>query len=104
MSREIIFAKVGKVAGLGSITEIPNSGYARQVAVEPGCGYVAKFHRVYMAYDSYGKYEQFDSYCYARIYVVDWTKAVDSGGIIGAEIKYQSPFVLYPSIPEELLE
>ena len=72
------FARVGNVSGLGNITEIPNSGFAGQIAVEPGCGYVAKN-------ESGGKVT------YVRIYVVGWTEA-NTGGIIGAEIKYQSPF------------
>ena len=73
------FARVGKVAGLGNVTGIPSSGYATEVSVEPGCGYVAKIDR--------GN----GNVTYVRIYVVSWTEA-STGGIIGAEIKYQSPF------------
>ena len=84
------FANIGKVSGLGNVTKIPNSGYAREVAVEPGCGYVAKCE--------WGSYYWNGisvpaKTTYVRIYVVGWTTAAgSSGGIIGAEIKYQSPF------------
>ena len=69
-------ANVGKVNGLGSITKIPNSGYAVQASVEVGHGYVIK------ASDG----------TYARLYVVDWITYSGSGGIAGAKVKYQYPF------------
>ena len=72
------FARIGEVSGLGNITTIPNSGFAREVSVEPGYGYVAKN-------------EKNSDITYVRIYVEDWIIST-SGGIMGAEIKYQSPF------------
>jgi len=71
-------ASVGKVKGLGSITKIPSSGFVRQMAVDPGYGYVIQIGR--------------DSNKYARLYVVEWAIST-SGGIIGAKVKYQYPFV-----------
>ena len=70
------FASVGSVKGLGNVTSIPTTGWASQVAVKPGNGYVAydiirtKFYRIYV-----------------NNFIVDTT-----GGIIGAEVKYQAPF------------
>ncbi len=71
---------VGKIKGLGNILHIPEKGWSDEIAVVPGCGYIYK--------DGVG------GYC--RIYVVDYIKST-GGGIIGATIKYQSPF-----IPENL--
>ena len=70
-------ANVGKVSGLGSITKIPNSGYSGFMSVEPQHGYVVRA-------DTDGSY--------TRLYVVEWTKNT-SGGITGAKVKYQRPFV-----------
>ena len=61
-------ASVGLVGGLGEITQIPASGWAKKVAAIPGTGYVAM---------NYG--------LYARIYVVNYT----NNGFI---VKYQYPF------------
>lgn len=71
----IEFVSIGTVKGLSSITNIPLNGWSRKVAVVPGCGYVAK------------TYNQI----YARIYVVDYIYNT-SKEIIGATIKYQSPW------------
>ena len=68
------FASVGLVSGLSKIKTIPTSGWSRSVAVVPGTGYVAR----------YGSN-------YARLYVVDYIVGT-TGGIIGATVKYQSPF------------
>lgn len=70
-------SSVGKVKGLGNVSTIPSSGWSEQVAVVPGSGYVA--------YNSY-------SDTYYRLYVVDYITAAVSGGIIGADVKYQKPF------------
>jgi hypothetical protein len=69
-------ASVGKVAGLGNITRIPTSGFVGRNSVELGYGYVVAC----------------EDGTYARLYVVEWTKST-SGGIIGAKVKYQYPFV-----------
>ncbi len=70
------FTSLGAVRGLGNVAYIPASGWASQVAVVPGEGYVA--------YDS--STEQF-----YRIYVLDYIVST-TGGIIGADVKYQTPF------------
>lgn len=70
-----LIAMLGKVNGLGNIARIPSSGWAQEVALEPGCGYVAHYN---------GKFY--------RIYVLTFTLAAETEGIIGAEVKYQTPF------------
>lgn len=74
-----LFASIGSVKGLGNVTNIPTTGWASKVAVIPGNGYVA--------YDnSYWGTKKF-----YRIYVTDYIVST-TGGIIGAEVKYQEPF------------
>lgn len=68
------FVSLGAVRGLGNVSTIPTSGWADQVAVEPGYGYVA-----------------FSNNQFYRIYVVD-NIVNTSGGVMGADIKYQKPF------------
>lgn len=81
---------VGEVAGLGNITEIPSSGWKYQVALMLGHGYVAKYYRP----ETYsGPAEQ----QYARIYVASYLEST-SGGIMGAQIKYQCPFEMAISL------
>ncbi len=77
---------VGEVAGLGNITEIPSSGWKSEVALMPGHGYVAKYIR------NAGAEQE-----YARIYVVSYLEST-SGGIMGAQIKYQCPFEMVISL------
>ncbi len=71
------FVDIGSVHGLGDVDYIPKSGWADQVSVMPGHGYVA--------YDEYAE-------IYYRIYVIADIEST-SGGIIGADIKYQKPFI-----------
>ena len=66
-------ADVGSVRHLGKITSVPTSGWAYEVAVRPGHGYV-----VGSEYSNE----------FARIYVKDWIEGTD-GGILGAVIVYQ---------------
>lgn len=73
----ISVADVGQVKGLASVTKIPQSGWGRDVAVNIGHGYVVKS----------------DNNEYMRIYVISWIKGASSGGIIGAEVKYQCPWI-----------
>lgn len=68
------FVSLGAVRGLGNVSTIPTSGWADQVAVEPGYGYVA-----------------YSNNQFYRIYVVD-NIVNTSGGVMGADIKYQKPF------------
>jgi len=72
-------AYVGQVKGLGDVKRIPTSGFSSLAAVKPGYGYVAKHKRG-------------ETVTYARIYVVQDLIGAGSGGVIGAEIKYQYPF------------
>lgn len=60
--------------GLGNVSNIPTSGWAEQMSVIAGHGYVA-----------YGNNQ------FYRIYVVS-DIAGTSGGVIGSDIKYQKPF------------
>lgn len=71
------FVSLGPVKGLGNITQIPTAGWAGQVSVVPGNGYIA--------------YTEYNPYMFYRIYVVENLVGV-SNGIIGAVIKYQAPF------------
>lgn len=77
------FVDLGPVNGLGNVTTIPKEGWASQVKVIPGHGYVAYTR----GWEYYGPYAP---ECY-RIYVVDYIYSI-SGGIIGADIKYQKTF------------
>lgn len=68
---------VGKVNGLSSIKNIPETGWSHQAAAIPGYGYVYRH-----------KYINGGNYHYARIYAVDYITST-SGGIMGITIKYQ---------------
>lgn len=71
------FASIGEVNGLGNISYIPKTGWASKISVTPGCGYVA--------------YNEYDD-TYYRIYVTGYIIGSASNGIIGAYVKYQTPF------------
>lgn len=83
---------VGKVAGLGNIRERPETGWADEAALLPGYGYIIRYE---YSTDPAGNPTP-DGYRYCRIYVVGYLTST-GGGIIGATVKYQSPF-----IPENL--
>lgn len=83
---------IGKVAGLGNIRERPEVGWADEAALLPGYGYIL---RRSSQYDQDGRLTP-DGYNYCRVYVVGYLTST-GGGIIGATVKYQSPF-----IPENL--
>jgi hypothetical protein len=78
---------LGAMSGLGNITKIPTSGFTApsrsdsSVACEAGHGYVIKFER----YDG-------SNIEYLRLYVVESIVST-TGGIMGAKVKYQYPFV-----------
>lgn len=84
---QLWFADLGAMAGLGNVTSIPKSGWASQLQVIPGHGYVA-YRRSVSYYNGVTTYSDEEIY---RIYVVDYISGT-SGGIIGADIKYQTPF------------
>lgn len=75
------FVSVGEINGLGNIVSIPSNGWANEVAVMPGNGYVAR-----CSYYTDNKY-----YEYARLYVKEWIVST-TGGILGAVVKYQAHF------------
>ena len=87
------FVSLGKMKGLGNVTAIPQDGWNRSVAVNPGDGYVVRCKRYYDA----------EQYTYARLYVVSEI-AGTSGGVIGYTIKCQAPFVFAPKFTESSLE
>lgn len=72
--RGAYFASVGAVKGLGNVYIIPTTGWAEQMSVIAGNGYVA-----------------YSNNQFYRIYVVSDIVAT-TGGVIGADIKYQKPF------------
>ena len=83
------FVSMGEMKGLGNVTRIPKHGWSSKAAVTPGTGYVA--------YDSYDGFY--------RLFVTSYT--VNSmNEIIGADVKYQTPF--YPTeaikLPLQVLE
>lgn len=92
------FVSLGKMKGLGNVTAIPQDGWNRYVAVNPGEGYVVRCKKYY----SDGQYS-YEQYSYARLYVVS-AIAGTSGGVIGYTIKCQAPFVLAPKFTESSLE
>lgn len=72
----VTFVSLGNMSGLANIKQIPTTGWASKVSVVPGNGYIA--------YDRSN-----DSYY--RLYVTDYIVST-TGGIIGADVKYQVPF------------
>lgn len=78
----VFIASIGSVKGLGNVDYIPTTGWAREVAVRPGTGYVVAENNY--PYDG-------SNMTFTRIYVEDWIAGI-SGGIIGADVKYQTPF------------
>ena len=73
---------VGEVDGLAAIKSIPTKGWVDKAVVIPGYGYIVR---------NEGTQLQGGYVAYARIYVVDYMYDT-SGDVIGATIKYQSPF------------
>lgn len=92
-SSDYSFVSLGKMKGLGNVTAIPQDGWNRSVAVNPGDGYVVRCKRYYSD----------ELYIYARLYVVSEI-AGTSGGVIGYTIKCQAPFVLAPKFTESSIE
>lgn len=95
------FVSLGKMKGLGNVTAIPQDGWNRSVAVNPGEGYVARLVSGY--YDDYVSGSYAYTYTYARLYVVSEITGT-SGGVIGYTIKCQAPFVLAPKFTESSIE
>ena len=85
-------SSVGPVNDLGDIKKIPEGGWSRVTAVQPGYGYVVRVKQDYVLLppsdDDLLTY-YFKKICrYARIYVVDWDVST-TGEILGATIRYQ---------------
>lgn len=80
------FASIGKVEGLGQISKVPSSGWAQEVSIFVGHGYVVRWAHV--SRDIFGKIENYESgYKYKRIYVHDEILST-SGGVIGYIVSY----------------
>lgn len=84
---DVEFALVANANKLGSITNIPKSGWAEKVAVRKGYGYVCCKYDNYLSNQGF-RYNYSDFY---RIYVEDEMRDTD-GKIIGYNIRYQHPF------------
>ena len=87
-NRKISICDLGPMKGLGNITQIPSSGFTIpnseiSVACEKGHGYVIK---------SEDPYKEHLQVIYVRLYVVESIISTN-GGIMGAKVKYQYPFV-----------
>ncbi len=78
-------AAIGRVAGLGAITDVPRSGWGPIASAEPGNGYVLRFKPA-------RNVEANLPVIHARLYIVQYLTST-SGGIIGARVKYQLPFL-----------
>lgn len=85
------FVSLGKMKGLGNVTTIPQDGWNRTVAVNPGEGYVVRY------------YSEWESERCARLYVVSEISGT-SGGVIGYTVKCQAPFELAPKFKESSIE
>ena len=72
----VTFVSLGNMSGLANVKQIPTAGWASKVAVVPGNGYIV--------YDS-------SKDTYYRLYVTGYIVST-TGGIIGADVKYQVPF------------
>lgn len=77
---------LGAMKGLGNVVTVPIEGWSTSVAVVPGNGYVVR-----------------NNGNYARLYVDSYMTST-SGGIMGATVKYQSPFVLPIVLSESEVE
>jgi hypothetical protein len=84
----VSICNLGAMSGLGNITKIPTSSftipyeYDLSSACEAGHGYVVKFEEK----------KDGNNFTYVRLYVVE-PIVNTAGGIMGAKVKYQYPFV-----------
>ena len=83
---EKFLVNVGKVKGLGYIENVPTTGWAARLAVQPGCGYIIR----YKGSENKRPYYTMDPSLerYARFYVIEWMTSV-SGGILGAKVRFE---------------
>ena len=76
-------ASVGKVGGLGHITEVPSSGWSSEVSVFVGHGYVVRWRTGILV----GTEVIYEDYNYLRLFVHDEIVST-GGGIIGYTVSY----------------
>ena len=81
-SRDVMMVRYGKVTGLNDIntSSIPEDGWASIMSCEPGYGYIVRY---YQYNDSSHRSPYYYGLC-----VVGHLYGVETGGIIGAKIKY----------------
>jgi hypothetical protein len=93
----VSICNLGAMKGLGNITSIPSTGFTLpayrdySVACEVGHGYVVKFE-LQQKYVDNPAYDDYPEVVYVRLYVVE-SIINTGGGIMGAKVKYQYPFV-----------
>jgi hypothetical protein len=75
---------IGEVNGLGNVTTKPASGYTKSCSLQKGHGYVVRYKKSYNTPSD-------ATFYYARFYLVSWVVST-TGGIMGANITFQSPF------------
>ncbi len=83
---DVEIASVGKVNGLGGITEVPGFGWSSEVSVFVGHGYVVRCRYREYIYGS-GEYTDYSDYTYTRIFVHDEIVST-GGGVIGYTVSY----------------
>lgn len=84
-------SSMGPVDDLGGVKKIPEGGWSKKSAVQPGYGYVVRLkqdEKTSTSTDGQLTINTKKICRYARIYVVDWDVST-TGGIIGATIRYQ---------------
>ena len=82
-------SSIGQVDGLGGVKKIPDGGWSKKSAVQPGYGYVVRLKQDEGTSTNGQCTIYTKNICrYARIYVVDLDVST-TGGIIGATICYQ---------------
>lgn len=79
---DLEFCSVGKVNGLSGVCDIPDKGWSSIVAVQEGYGYFIRN----------------ENDRYARLYVDKYIWSTTGMTILGAYIKYQSPYVSSSSV------
>lgn len=80
------FVDIGAVKGLAYVTDIPQSGWAKNVSATKGHGYFIRYKRSKNFNDT-----KFQMY-YAALYVEDYLISSTTGGIIGIKLKYKNPY------------
>jgi hypothetical protein len=93
----VFICNLGTMKGLENITSIPSTGFtvanhtSLSVACEVGHGYAVKFG-LRQGFVDNPNFADYPEVVYVRLYVMESIVNTD-GGIIGAKVKYQYPFV-----------